>query len=279
MSFRVVTYNIHRGKGMDWRVRPDRIAGILREIDADIVAIQEVVSSRGVDREADQIRYLADSLGLNSLFGYNQDFRGAAYGNLLLTRFRIEYSRKYDISFRNRTRRGVMRVDLRLPGAGLVHVFNVHLGTAFFERRYQARKLMSEDILRSPDLTGPRLMLGDFNEWTRGLVTRSLNQEMESADLHHYLHRRRTYPGFIPLMHLDHIYHDPELRIESLRLHRSTTALVASDHLPLVAEIAMNGHKPGSSRARRGSGEASMFAGLEQRFRLRNSRGNRHVSE
>lgn len=235
---------------MDWKVRPDRILDILREINADIIAIQEVVSRRDANREADQIRYLSESLGMHPLFGYNQDFRGAAYGNLLLTRFVMEHSRKYDISFRARTRRSVLRVDIRLPGGTLIHVFNVHLGTAFFERRYQARKLMSEDILCSPDLTGPRLMLGDFNEWTRGLVTRSLNEEMESADLRHHLHRKRTYPGIIPFMHLDHIYHDPGLRIESLKLHRSPLALIASDHLPLVAEIALDSPHRKGERAR-----------------------------
>ena len=49
-----------------------------------------------------------------------------------------------------------------------LHLFNVHLGTDFFERRHQARRLIDEAVLRSRTLEGPRVVLGDFNEWTRG---------------------------------------------------------------------------------------------------------------
>ena len=80
-------------------------------------------------------------------------------------------------------------------------------------------------------------MLGDFNEWTHGLASRLLGEELESADLRQHLRTRRTYPGAFPLLHLDHIYYDRTLRLARLALHRSRTALVASDHLPLVADF------------------------------------------
>jgi endonuclease/exonuclease/phosphatase family metal-dependent hydrolase len=236
--FRVATYNTHKSRGLDLRVRPDRIIAVLEEIDADIVALQEVLSVHGSTREADQIGYMTEALKCDWAFGYTQDLWGGKYGNLLLTRFPVRCSRTFDISFRRRrSRRGVLRVDVEVPGAGLLHVFNIHLGTAFFERRYQARRLMSEEILLSEDLSAPRVVLGDFNEWTRGLVTHSLSEEMESADIRYHLQRRGTYPGVLPLMHLDHIYHDPEIRVRSLRLHRSPMSMIASDHLPLVADV------------------------------------------
>jgi len=46
--FRVATYNIHKGRGLDGRVRIERIAGVLEEIGADIVALQEVISHEGL---------------------------------------------------------------------------------------------------------------------------------------------------------------------------------------------------------------------------------------
>ena len=49
--------------------------------------------------------------------------------------------------------------------------------------------------------------------------------------------RRRTYPGLFPLVHLDHIYYDGPLEIVHIELPRSRLSLVASDHLPLVADI------------------------------------------
>jgi endonuclease/exonuclease/phosphatase family metal-dependent hydrolase len=80
-------------------------------------------------------------------------------------------------------------------------------------------------------------MLGDFNDWTQGPVSRLLAGHLVSADLMAHLKRRRTYPGFLPMVHLDHIFFDASLQLESLKLLRSRTALVASDHLPLIAEF------------------------------------------
>jgi endonuclease/exonuclease/phosphatase family metal-dependent hydrolase len=80
--------------------------------------------------------------------------------------------------------------------------------------------------------------MGDFNEWTSGLATRLLSAQLESADVRGHLGRWRTYPGLLPMLHLDHIYYDRSLHLERLRLCRTAKSLVASDHLPLVAEFA-----------------------------------------
>jgi len=130
-----------------------------------------------------------------------------------------------------------MRVNIPLTSNGVLHVYNVHLGTSFLERRQQARRLLDKAILHSDDHDGPRILLGDFNEWTRGLASRLLAEHFQSADLRLTLGRQRTYPGVLPFLHLDHIYYDDALTLESARLHRSRTALVASDHLPIVADF------------------------------------------
>jgi endonuclease/exonuclease/phosphatase family metal-dependent hydrolase len=232
---RVATYNIHKSRGLDWRVRPDRIVEVLREIDADIVALQEVVSAANVQGE-DQARFIATELGYHSCFGENRRVDGAPYGNVLLSRFRMRASRNHDISTDGRERRGCLRADIAI-GETTLHVFNVHLGTSFFERRRQGQLLVSREILQRYDLAGPRLILGDFNEWTRGLTSRLLAGHLESPDLRRHLPRSRTYPGVLPFLHLDHMYFDRSLKLEQLILHRSRTALVASDHLPLVADF------------------------------------------
>ncbi|MGA2597835.1 MAG: endonuclease/exonuclease/phosphatase family protein [Bryobacteraceae bacterium] len=234
-SFRVVTYNTHRSKGMDWKVRPDRIIDVLGEIRADVVALQEIF--------ARQIPYLTEKLGLPYVFGKTSLLRGLDYGNLTLSRFPIAFSRNFDISVPRRSRRGCLRTDLEIPGIGLVHLFQVHLGTSFFERRRQALKLLSDEILVNRNLAGPRLVLGDFNEWTRGLVSRMLSEQLESADVRFHLNRKRTYPGMLPLLHLDHIYYDPKFRLETLSLYRTPAAMIASDHLPLVGQFSWN-HSP-----------------------------------
>ena len=241
MRLRIATYNVHKCRGLDRRVRPARIAAVLREIDADVAALQEVVSAEDRGREAHQARFIAEELGCSFHLGENRLHRGGVYGNVTLTRLAVERACNYDITWRGREPRGCLRVDVR-PGDGAarpLHVFNVHLGTAFVERRYQGRRLVSEDVLRAEKLSGPRVVLGDFNEWTRGLATRLLSEELLSADVRHHLRRARTYPGPLPVLHLDHVYYDPALRLERLWLHKSLTALVASDHLPLVADFTL----------------------------------------
>jgi endonuclease/exonuclease/phosphatase family metal-dependent hydrolase len=127
-------------------------------------------------------------------------------------------------------------VDLEIHGR-LMHLFAVHMGTSWFERRRQIEMLLTPGILLNPDLRGPRILLGDFNEWTRGVTTRRLLAQFKGADIRQHLDRRRTYPGMIPFWHLDHIYYDPPLCARIARLHRTRTALLASDHLPLYADF------------------------------------------
>ena len=240
-SFRVATYNTHKCRGMDGRIRPARVAEVLRELDVDVIALQEVVSLTGGRREQNQAQYLADAVGLEFRIGETRKLRGAAYGNVLLSRLPLKQVEVYDLTASRREPRGCMRCDLEIAHGKIVHVFNVHLGTGYLERRKQAHMLMSREVLLAPALKHPRLVLGDFNEWTRGLVSRMLQQEFESVDIQLHLNRRRTYPGVLPLMHLDHMYFDRDLALEEFLLHRSRMALVASDHLPLVAEFRVAG--------------------------------------
>jgi endonuclease/exonuclease/phosphatase family metal-dependent hydrolase len=126
-----------------------------------------------------------------------------------------------------------------LPAGDVLHLFNFHLGTGFLERRWQARRIAEIELIRSRDLRGPRIVVGDFNEWTRGLVSTMFAAELRGADIRVRLKQRRTYPGILPVLHLDHIYYDDDLVLEHVFLHRSRKALVASDHLPLVADFAV----------------------------------------
>jgi endonuclease/exonuclease/phosphatase family metal-dependent hydrolase len=239
---RIVTYNVHKCRGLDRRVRPGRIVSVLREVSADIIALQEVLSVGGAAREMDQARFIAEELGYDYCIGENRRLAGGAYGNVILSRLPWRHVHNYDITWRGRERRGCLRVDIETGGGHnsssdarrLIHLFNVHLGTAY---RHQARQLVGERILGNAELTGARIVLGDFNEWTKGLATRLLTEQLQSVDVRTHLRSPRTYPGALPLVHLDHIYFDPALELEQLTLHKSLTALVASDHLPLVADF------------------------------------------
>ena len=218
MRFRVATYNVHKCRGMDWRVSTARILHVVRELNADILAVQEIF--------ADQASFLGHELGTHYVFGAARDLNGQPYGNALFSRFAIERTQRYDMTVGSREPRSCLCVDLE-PPRGALRVFALHLGTSLLERRHQAEKL--EQFLLEPS-AAPRIVLGDFNEWTRGAVTRQLSSRLK-------IHHGRHYPGLLPFLHLDQIYYDPPLHLIAAKPHRSRTALLASDHLPLVAEL------------------------------------------
>jgi endonuclease/exonuclease/phosphatase family metal-dependent hydrolase len=228
VKLRIATYNVHKCKGLDGRVSVQRIGRVLDELGADILALQEIFYT--------QAEHLAQTLGVHWAFGENRQLLGDAYGNVVLSRHVLRSHCNYDVTVPGRESRGCLRTDVFIHNRA-VHVFNVHLGTGFLERRRQAKHLIDEAVLRSRTLDGPRIVLGDFNEWTRGHVSQALSNEFQSTDVRVYLKRVHTYPGVFPVMHLDHIYYDPELVVERVCLHRTKTSLIASDHVPLVADF------------------------------------------
>jgi len=238
LRFRIATYNIHKCRGMDGRVHPDRVPRVLEEVNADILSLQEVVSHEGTAAADHQADYLAGRLGLFGAMGETRKHRGGAYGNVTLSRWDFKLVRPIDITIGAREQRVALRTDIRL-GGHVLHLFNVHLGTALRERRQQALRLVDRDLLRAIDISGPRIVLGDFNEWVRGLVTKTLVAEFHLTDLRAHLTRARSYPALLPLLHLDHIYLDHHLRVEKAFYHRSRRSLIASDHLPLVADLVL----------------------------------------
>lgn len=267
---RIVTYNIHKCCGIDRRVSPARIIDVLRELDADILALQEVVSFSNGIREYDQARFFADELSYEYCLGENRQWRGGKYGNLVLSRLPMKRTQNYDLSCRWYEKRGCLRADIDLPNGRLLHIFNVHLGLTFAERRYQARQLVGPRILTNAELQGTRIMLGDFNEWTYGLASRLLVTHLESVDLHPHLERTKTYPGVFPLLPLDHIYFDAALQLERFTVHRSRTALLASDHVPLVADFLLTTEQKGAANGKgtapgkkREKGEAPLLAEVD----------------
>jgi endonuclease/exonuclease/phosphatase family metal-dependent hydrolase len=234
-TLRIATYNVHRCRGIDGRTRPERIAAVLRAIDADVVALQEVVGAG--PNGGGHAEELGAALGMGWVMAPARQWRGHHFGNAVLSRFPITSHIEHDLSWKTCEARRMQRVDIATP-SGTLHLYNVHLGTALLERRHQAQRLAG--IVCDRHVTGPKLVLGDFNEWMRGLATSLLNEKLRSVDLREFLPRKRTqrtYPGLFPVLHLDHIYYTGKVEVVGVELPRTRLSLVASDHLPLVADI------------------------------------------
>ena len=231
-TLRVATYNIHRCRGLDGRTNPARTAEVIRSVAPDIVALQEVVGAG--PNTAGHAEEIGAMLGMGWVMAPVRHLRGSQFGNVVLSRFPIVQHAQYDLSWKTCEPRGCQRVDIQI-GDDVLHLYNVHLGTAFLERRHQAARLSA--IVHDRRVGQPKVVLGDFNEWMRGLATALLSERLQSIDLRAHLRRRRTYPGVFPVLHLDHIYYEGRVEVATLELPRTRLSLLASDHLPLVAEL------------------------------------------
>lgn len=229
---RFVTYNIHKCRGMDGLTQPVRIAKILKKLKPDVVALQEVVG--GSPRGKGQEEEIAAYLNMAAVLAPARTFRGHLYGNAVLSRLPMENHLICDLTQEGREPRLCQRIDILIDGRP-IHVYNVHLGTSISERKKQALKLAS--FIAEPVTGRPKVVLGDFNEWKKGVVTKLLSERFMSLDLTSCLRWRRTYPGIIPLLHLDHIYYEGAVSMVDVKVSRRLPILLASDHIPILVEL------------------------------------------
>lgn len=231
---RVATYNVHRCRGLDRRVRPERTAAVIGALEADVCVLQEVLGAGPAD--SGHAGLLATALGVRGYMAPARFLGDHLFGNLTLTRHPVREHAVHDLTWQWREPRCCQRVVVDAQGRH-VQVFNLHLGTSLIERRSQGRALAT--LLERHLDEGPMVVAGDFNEWTRGPATQLLSSMLVSVDLAPFQKRRRSYPGVLPLLHLDHVYHSADLEVTAVQLVRTRRTLVASDHLPIVVDFAL----------------------------------------
>ncbi len=219
----VASYNIHRCRGLDGVVSPARIAAVLHELDADVIALQEVDSAN----DFCQLEFLARATGYRGEHGPTLTRRRRRYGNAVLTRLPLLAVRRLDLSVAGREPRGALDVEVAL-GGGRLRVLATHLGLRRRERQRQAESL--GDAVAASEL--PTVLLGDLNEWLPG----DASLQQLTAKLW-ALETGRTFPARLPLLPLDRILVSHRAAALQARVHRSPLARLASDHLPVTARL------------------------------------------
>lgn len=225
---RIVSYNVHACVGSDGRFAPERIGDVLAALNADFVALQEVE-----DREVGGIpvsEFLARRLGMHAYPGPTLKRRDADYGNLLLAKPEASAITRHEISVPGREPRGIIEADFRTHDVQL-RLFVTHLGLSGAERKKQLDLLLGVIDREDADVL---VLAADFNEWA------------PAAGLHRQLGRRfgtstrhKTFPAPLPVLGLDRIYVSPKQALRSSRVERSTLVRNASDHLPVVCDLAL----------------------------------------
>lgn len=226
----VGSYNIHGCIGTDGGCQPARIAAVLRELDCDIYALQEVDNEPSDEDDSKQLEYLSAALDMAAVPGLRIVRHSGQYGNAILTRLPIISVHRHDLSYPWFEPRGALEVRLELAGAQL-RVIATHLGLSRAERRAQWRQLLAA-VANAPRSL-PTIVIGDMNEWFPWSAT--------LRDVHRILGRPSAapaeFPTAAPFLALTRVWVRPTNALTAVAVHRSELARRASDHLPIKAMI------------------------------------------
>ena len=224
----VATYNVHRCVGTDGTHDPDRVAAVIRELDADVIGLQEVDANPAIEDGLDQVVYLAKATGLVGIPGPTLTRHYGGYGNALLTRLPVRGADLIDLSVADHEPRGA--IDAEVDAAGVrCRVLVTHLGLRRAERHQQLTHL----VAAPPRWPGPSLtvLLGDLNEWRGiGRLVRRVPSGFRFAGA-------RSFPARTPLLPLDAIGVFPGDALQAIWAHASPLSRVASDHRPVCAAL------------------------------------------
>jgi endonuclease/exonuclease/phosphatase family metal-dependent hydrolase len=235
-----MTYNVHGGFGADFRLDLMRIARVIESQRVDLCALQELDVERPRSGGHDQPRWLAEQLGMQLQFCSARDCDGGRYGNAVLSRHPIESVRTLCLPRRHDDREPRALQWVRMHTAsGPLNLLNTHLGLDRRERLIQAAAILGRDWVDDACATGATVLCGDFNARPRSLVYRMLTERLRDAQLvvPHERTPLSTFPSLFPLLRIDHVLVSPDVEVRACSVVRGGLARLASDHLPLIADI------------------------------------------
>jgi endonuclease/exonuclease/phosphatase family metal-dependent hydrolase len=244
LTIRVMTYNIHSCRGLDGKVRPERVARVINHFNPDIVAVQEVDSHRARSGGHDQSQLIADHLRMTHVFQAMLEEERERYGIAIFSRYPFTIMKAAHLTASGRRilreARGAIWVQLGFEGRRPFHFINTHFGLGAWEKRLQAEQLLGSDWLGNIPNDEPVILCGDFNSGPRSPVFRRLSGRFRDVQQAASCHTpRATFISAKPLMRIDHVFVSHHFKVERVELPDSPTAVIASDHLPLCAELSL----------------------------------------
>jgi len=243
MRLRVLSYNIHKCiGGVDRRYHPERVAEGIHKLEADVLLLQEVDDGVPRSNHDSQVDVLGELLGMKHRSWFpNVDVRGGGrYGNAILSRYPLIESTNIDLSIRWKKKRSCLHGVIRVRHDDVdrtVHVFNMHLGLARFERRIQLRTFLDSHPFAHLHHETPVVVGGDLND-----VYGRLGELLRPAGFRGMERRPLTFPAWGPVRALDAIFVRGGVDFMKLARCDSELARRASDHRPLVADIRLHAH-------------------------------------
>src|SRR5579872_6546961 len=226
---KIASYNIHKCKGTDGRVSPDRIVSVIGEIAADLVALQECDHRFGRRNGLLDPAAIRRETGMHLLVQSDAPDRHGWHGNALLVRGEPRSYQRSRLRLPGFEPRGAIIAELDL-GEGSFRVMAAHLGLLRRSRVEQANAILTAFNQFPPMRT---ILLGDLNEWRRRRRSALQILEPTFGPPPGIL----SFPSRRPLFPLDCIFGWPLGLVTDLAVHDSPLARRASDHLPLTASV------------------------------------------
>ncbi len=238
-SIRVATYNIHSCIGMDGHCDVQRIAQVLENSHADIIALQEVDVGRHRTDYQNQARLIADLLKMNVEFFPVVRTGSEQYGLAILSHFPMSrfYAEVLTESNPNSfaEARGALGAIVETQ-AGRVRIINTHLGLKSNDRMIQVTKLLGDNWL-SVDTQDPTILCGDLNAGPSSREIRALRQKLRPVQDSVRGRNLGTFASVMPIRRIDHILVSPSIRVLGTTVLKTAETRIASDHLPLIADL------------------------------------------
>jgi endonuclease/exonuclease/phosphatase family metal-dependent hydrolase len=250
---RILTYNVHRWLGTDRKTDPGRTAAVIAACEADVVALQEVRLGTRRWGEPDQAEAVARVLGMDMHFQPTVRIMGEQFGLAILTGLSAKRVKGGPLPML--TRKAVPEVRSALwvsveAGGEKLQVVNTHLSLlSDRERLAQADALIGEDWLGAAEGRGPAVLVGDLNAGPRSKAYKHLASRMRDVQLCAPVPcNLNTFHTRLPIRRIDHVFVSEGIRVANVEAIRTPLARVASDHVPLVADLRLGVPAPAKTR-------------------------------
>lgn len=225
----IASYNVHKCVGVDGKFDPYRTKEVIREIAADVLALQEADTRFGERRGLLDLEWLERETGLLPVPLCGRSKAHGWHGNVIL--FREGLIRDvHQVKLPGLEPRGALMTELDLKDGSSLRVIAAHLGLLHRSRHQQTRMII--DLLRSRD-DQPTVLMGDLNEWRLGDRS-SLNTLTSIFGLPPAV---PSFPSRLPVLALDRIMANRPEILGPVAAHDTPLARLASDHLPIKARV------------------------------------------
>ena len=226
----VASYNVHKCVGVDGRFDPERTGRVIREINADVIALQEADRRFGERDGLLDLARLEREAGLALVPVSGRAKAHGWHGNVVLFR-RGSVRDVHQIRLPGLEPRGAIVAEIELEAGGAIRIVAAHFGLLRRSRTHQARII--HEIMNAGDEI-PTLLLGDLNEWR--LNDRSALSALDTA-FGPLPVAVPSFPSRLPLLALDRIIANRNEILSPVTAHDTPLARMASDHLPIKAFV------------------------------------------